>query len=97
MGDPMDASSAGATVAGFIVWLAQRHRMEKGEREACVAHAERFLDWRAARRAEATDADENAYLGELSQAGESEAYMAQARNAVALLRQYLRSEVSDGA
>lgn len=96
MGSPEDASSFGATVAGFIVWLAEGRRVETGERESCVTHAERFLDWCAQRRAEGVDLDENAYLGELSRADESDAYVAQARDTVALLRQYLGSDVPKG-
>lgn len=96
MGGPEDASPVGATIAGFIVWLAQGRHLEKGERQSCVTHAERFLDWRAHRRAEGAAPDENAYLGELSRAGESEMFVTQARNAVTLLRQYLRGEVHEG-
>ncbi|GAA5148736.1 hypothetical protein GCM10023321_11500 [Pseudonocardia eucalypti] len=47
MATPGDAPSVDATVAGFIAWLARRHRQTDEERERCVSHVARFLDWRS--------------------------------------------------
>ena len=91
MDGPADTSIE-AKVAGFIVWLAREGRkVEKKDREPCVGHADRFLYWCAGRQVEVTTADEDTYLAELSRRSEPEALVAEARTAIALLRQYLAS------
>ncbi|MBB6377675.1 hypothetical protein BKA01_004935 [Pseudonocardia eucalypti] len=56
-----------------------------------MAHADRFLYWCAGRQVAGGPGDENAYLAELIREHEPEAFVAEARTAIALLRQYLAS------
>ncbi|GAA5147616.1 hypothetical protein GCM10023321_08690 [Pseudonocardia eucalypti] len=84
-----DVPSVDATLAGFIVWLARQHRQTNDERERCVTHVARFLDWRFEQRAKGGALDQNLYLGALGRENQPDAFVAEAHTAIALLHHYL--------
>ncbi|WP_445189198.1 hypothetical protein ACTXG6_19295 [Pseudonocardia sp. Cha107L01] len=85
-----DSAAIGATAAGFIVWLARQNAPHE-QREYSPANVEQFLRWRCDQQANGSADDEDSYAAQLEQQGVPEVRVAEARSAIALLRQYLRS------
>lgn len=92
MVDPEASTLLDATVAGFIVWLAHQNPPHD-ERTYCPAHVERFLRWRHEQQAKGAQDDAEAFFIHLRLEGQPEVRVAEARTAIALLRQFLRSPV----